>query len=231
MSFIALRPLMTPGTICAVTGRYDGQGREFDLSSQSESFADNLQRLRQSLDLPALAWLRQAHGDRIVEADPKTEPPLADGLFTTTPGLGLLIRQADCQALVLTAPGLAANLHVGWRGNTLNLPGRGLSFLCRRFHLSPRQFQAYLSPSLGPCCGEFINYRQEFPEFMRPFQVEGANFNLWAITAWQLFQAGLPRANLRLSALCTKSRPESFFSHRRQDKGRFATIVALRKEE
>jgi copper oxidase (laccase) domain-containing protein len=227
MSFIALRPTLTAETVCAVSSRYDGQGGEFDLAGQGETFQANLQRLQKSLNLSACVWLRQAHGDQIVEADPQAEPALADGLFTTTPGVGLLIRQADCQALVLAAPGLAANFHVGWRGNALNLPGRGLDFLCRRFNLRPWHFQAYLSPSLGPCCGEFINYRQELPKFMWPFQVQGLNFNLWAVTAWQLFRAGLPRANLRLSALCSKCQVGKFFSHRRQDKGRFATIVAL----
>ena len=44
------------------------------------------------------------------------------GLCTDKPGLGLLIKQADCQAVILVAPDKAiANLHVGWRGNVANI--------------------------------------------------------------------------------------------------------------
>ncbi|MDR1396451.1 MAG: polyphenol oxidase family protein [Desulfarculales bacterium] len=232
MPLIALRPDIAPQISCAVTGRYDEQGEEFNLSSQQEPacLETNLARLQTSLGLENIVWLRQVHGERIVEADLscRLNPPEADGIFTTAPGLGILIRQADCQALVLTAPGLAGNFHVGWRGNVLNLPGKALRFLSRRFDIAPRFFQAYIAPSLGPCCGEFVNYRKELPDIMHPFAVKENYFNLWAITAWQLINEGLPRANLSFSGLCTKSEKDRFFSHRRGDAGRFGTVAALK---
>lgn len=232
MPLIALRPDIAPQINCAVTGRCDEQGREFNLSAQQEPacLQANLARLKTSLGLEDIAWLRQVHGENIVEADPRCRlnPPEADGIFTTTPGLGILIRQADCQALILTAPGLVSNFHVGWRGNALNLPGKALKFLSRRFNIAPCFFKAYIAPSLGPCCGEFINYRKELPKIIWPFAVRENYFNLWAATAWQLINAGLPRANLSLSGLCTKHEKDKFFSYRRGETGRFGTIAALK---
>ena len=226
-----------PDTDLTVTTRFrDAAGKvEFDLNSKQadkEQFANNLGEVKQHMRLQSMAALNQVHGRRLVRVDEDNmhNLPEADGLYTTTPGLGLMIRQADCQAIALYAPGLAANLHVGWRGNVQNLPGRALAKLCQKFRLSPKMFQAYISPSLGPCCAEFVNYEQEFPEEFRAFMIQPNYFNLWAISAWQLISQGLMRSNLSISGICTKCN-HNFYSFRRGDEGRFATIVALKEDK
>jgi copper oxidase (laccase) domain-containing protein len=227
MRIVADNPLI------AVSSRWDEQGREFNLASDQrpEVWAAHIKRLCRELKLEAIAALRQVHGCRLLEAQAPASPGAweeADGLYTTRPGLGLMIRAADCQAIVLTAPGLAANLHVGWRGNAQDFPGRALRFLSREFGIDPSRFHAYVSPSLGPCCGEFINYRQEFPKELWPFRVGENHFNLWAVSAWQLIRQGLRRSHLRFSAICSKC-SRDYYSHRRRDIGRFAAIAALRE--
>jgi copper oxidase (laccase) domain-containing protein len=232
MQIVADNPLI------AVSGRWDEQGREFNFSvSQPPGvLAAHVSRLCRKLKLDAIAGLRQVHGCRLLEARaPAADAPAgnaweeADGLYTTRPGLGLMIRSADCQSVVLTAPGLAANLHVGWRGSVQDFPGQGLRFLSRKFGLDPGQFHAFIAPSLGPCCGEFVNYRQEFPKELWPFRVGENHFNLWAVSAWQLIRRGLRRARLHISGICSKC-SRDYYSHRRRDKGRFATVAALREE-
>ncbi len=233
-----LQPPLMPEAICAVSTRFSapGKSQEFDLSSaqaEQANFLANAARLQKDLGLNALAGLRQVHGRRMVEVNQGNlgpDMPEADALFTTTAGVGLMIRQADCQAIVLSAPGLVANLHVGWRGNVQNLPGRALARLCQKFRISPRHFRAYISPSLGPCCAEFVNYRHEFPKEFTAFMVSPNHFNLWAVSAWQLVSQGLARGNLSISGICTKC-SQNFYSFRRGDSGRFATVVALKLNE
>lgn len=225
-----------PGVSMAVSSRFSDQARqkEFDLNSNQPDksrFMANAQSVRKHLKLNGMAGLRQVHGTRLVEVREGNlgqEMPEADGLFTTTPGLGLMIRQADCQAIALFAPGVAANLHVGWRGNVLNLPGQGLAHLCNRFNLPPSRFTAYISPSLGPCCAEFVNYKDEFPPEFAAFMVSPNHFNLWAISAWQLINQGLLRANLSISGICSKCN-QDFYSFRRGDEGRSSTVIALKE--
>ena len=222
------KPYMSDEVTLAVSGRFDDAGNVFDLATRQSNFKPNMKKLKSLLGLSALAMVHQVHGSKIVEVndDNLADAPEADGLFTTSKNLGLIIRQADCQAVVLSAPGLVANLHVGWRGNVLNFPGRGLNFLSKRFNIAPRHFKAYVSPSLGPCHAEFINYQQEFPQELWPFLVNCNHLNLWAITCWQLTQAGLPHANLQISALCNKC-DDNLFSYRQGDAARSATVVAL----
>lgn len=70
------------------------------------------------------------HGDTLVfepdavswEAQPTAD---GDGLATSRPGLGLLIKTADCQPVLLAhrSGRHIAALHAGWRGNRCNFPG------------------------------------------------------------------------------------------------------------
>lgn len=191
----------------------------------------NRQLLRLGLELPAMAWARQVHGVEIVEVGPDDNGSVgqADGLMTDAPGVGLLIKQADCQAVLLYAPRrrALANLHVGWRGNVQNMPGRGVERLCRRYDVMPAELHAAISPSLGPCCGQFVNWRDELPAWFTSFRVHEDRFDLVAVTASQLRQAGVPAANIQASGLCTRC-DRRFFSYRRDGRtGRFGTVAAI----
>ena len=190
----------------------------------------NLELVQAVMSLPKLIWAKQMHGTRIVAVDGSEKSPVeeADGLATDQPGIGLLIKQADCQAVILAAPGKAvANLHVGWRGNVANMPAAGVMFMRQRYGLSPRELRAAISPSLGPCCAQFINHASELGPDFRPYQSRPDYFNLWRVTVDQLANAGVKRERIEVAGLCTKCRHE-FYSYRRdKPTGRFGTVVAL----
>lgn len=192
--------------------------------------AANLARLRRALGLTRLVWASQVHGTRILAVrDQDGVVGEADGLATDQPGVGLLIKQADCQAVILAAPerGVVACLHVGWRGNVADMPGQGVRFLARRFGVAPGELWAAVSPGLGACCAEFVNHAREFPPEFRDFRRQGDNFDLPAITRAQLARAGVAPERIELAEMCTKCRPE-FFSYRREgETGRSGTVVAL----
>ena len=200
---------------------------------QPQAVAENRRRLARALGLDRLVSVRQVHGTRLVDAEEAGEDTEADGLVTTRPGLGLLIKQADCQAVILAAPGqgVVANLHVGWRGNVRNLPGLGVEHLHRHYRVEPSRLWAAISPSLGPCCAEFVNHRQELPPEFARYRVAGDNFDLWQITWDQLCQAGVRPERIETAGLCTRC-DRRFFSYRREGRtGRFGTVVALAGRE
>ncbi len=197
-----------------------------------QAVARNLEIVREALGLKRLVYARQVHGVEIVRVNGQEVSPVAqaDGLVTDQPGVGLLIKQADCQALVMAAPdkGIVANFHVGWRGNVQNLPGLAVRHLEERYGVKPEELWVGVSPSLGPCCAEFVNFERELPESFRSYAIRPNYFDLWQITLDQLTQAGVPMWQVEMASICTRC-GQKFFSYRREGlTGRFGSVVALK---
>ena len=150
------------------------------------------------------------------------------------PGTGLLIQQADCQAILLEAPGglAVAAAHCGWRGSVLNIIGTTVAALCSTCGAAPETLRAAISPSLGPCCAEFVHYRTELPAWTHAYQVRPNHFDFWAISRRQLVEAGLRPEHIDTAGLCTRCN-QQFFSYRRAAKtaggvtGRNGSIIGL----
>ncbi len=150
------------------TGAYDSLNVSLAVGDRREAVAENLGRMRQALGLAELASAAQVHGGRaavITSPDQAlvADIPEVDILVTTVPGLGLLIKQADCQAVMFYDPvnRVVANVHCGWRGQVDNILGETVGLLQSRFGTRPSDLYAAVGPSLGPCCAEFKNFRRE----------------------------------------------------------------------
>lgn len=232
---LAAMPGVRHGVTTKAGGVSQGQYASLNLGlgcgDDPASVAGNLEILRQALGLERLVYCRQVHGTEIIAVD-GCESGLvgeADGLATDQPGVGLLIKQADCQAIVLAAPerGVVANLHAGWRGNVAGMAKKGVEFLGRRYGVRPAEIWAAVSPSLGPCCAEFTNHANELgPDFLA-YRIWGDNFDLWQATMDQLTAAGVPGEQIEVGAKCTRCGGQ-FFSYRREGvTGRFGTVVGL----
>jgi copper oxidase (laccase) domain-containing protein len=93
---------------------------------------------------------------------------------------------------------------------------------------APAEIKAAISPSLGPCCAEFIHHEQELPPSFRQFMVRENYFDFWAVSRWQLTEAGLKAENIATAGICTKCSAE-FFSYRRGDRwARFGFMAGVR---
>ena len=215
-----------PGVLAAASNRAWG-----DLAGNGPKAATNRERLARTLGLERLAWAQQVHGTRVVAVEGDGQSPLgeADGLATDQPGVGLLIKQADCQAVILAAPerGVIANLHVGWRGNAAGMPGQGVAFLHERYGVEPGELYAAISPSLGACCAQFVNWREELPPWFEAFRRGEDRFDLEAAARAQLIQAGVAPERIETSGVCTVC-DANYFSYRREHGAeRFGTVAAL----
>jgi len=206
------------------------------VGDRRESVAENQRRLQQALGLAGLAGAVQVHGGRaaVITAAgqvPVADIPEVDILITTVSGLGLLIKQADCQAVMFYDPvhRVVANVHCGWRGQVANILGETVNLLQSGFGTRPSDLYAAVGPSLGPCCAEFRNFRQEFPPALWTYQVRPTYFDLWRLSRDQLLAAGLSPARLDLVGLCTRCQAAEFYSYRRdQLTGRQGAVIALR---
>ncbi|MDR2550697.1 MAG: polyphenol oxidase family protein [Desulfobulbus sp.] len=184
-----------------------------------ERVHDNRARVRNVLALRHLVSAHQVHGDRILQVDRThldKEIEGYDALISSLPDTGVLIQQADCQGVLLEAPEakVVAAVHCGWRGSVLDLIGKTIHCLRTEYGVAPASLLAAISPSLGPCCAEFIHYRQELPAWMHAFQVQPRHFDFWAISRQQLLDAGVLAERIDIAGLCTRCNPQ-FFSYRR----------------
>jgi len=217
------------------TGAYRSLNLSFAVGDDPEAVAANRRRVQQALGLDSLAGAAQVHGGReaVIVGNPQAPPeiPAVDMLFTAQHGTGLLIKQADCQAVMLYDPvcRVAANVHCGWRGQVQNILGRAVGRLREIFGSRPQELRAAIGPSLGPCCAEFRNFRQEFPPQFWPYQVQPTYFDLWRLSRDQLTAAGLNPAHIEVAGLCTRCRGRDFYSYRRdRTTGRQGAVIALR---
>jgi YfiH family protein len=210
----------------------------FAVGDQRGLVVRNRDLVQQALELTALVSAKQVHGCReslVTGANAAAEEiPEADILITSQPGLGLLIKEADCQAVMLYDPvrRVAANVHCGWRGQVQNVLGEAVTRLQKTCGSRPEDLVAAISPSLGPCCAEFRNFRQEFPPGLWSYQVRPTYFDLWALSRDQLTAAGLKPQRIDIAGLCTRCRGDLFFSYRREHRtGRQGAVIGLRGEK
>jgi YfiH family protein len=184
-------------------------------------------------------FMNQSHGNGIFVLGPdqidrridrKIETPSADAVITNTPNIAILVKQADCQGVIIFDPEkrVVANVHCGWRGNAKNILGNVVMRMNHDFGCKECDLLAAIGPSLGPCCAEFVGHEKIFPNNFQRFMVRKDYFDLWAISHWQLRNAGLRKKNIEISGICTRCRTDLFYSYRGEGKtGRFGTVVML----
>jgi YfiH family protein len=219
-------------------GYLRGLNLSFSVGDQSEKVAGNRIWVRDSLALPSIVSLRQVHGTETVvisngqgrdtTGTPETES--GDILLTDRPGIGLMIKQADCQSVMLVDPRrkALANIHCGWRGNVRGVIPEGIKKMGAVYGTDPADLLAAVGPSLGPCCAEFIHYREELPEEAWKYQVRPFYFDLWKWSRDQLGAAGVKAGNIEIAGICTSCRTDEFYSYRKEKvTGRFGSVIGL----
>jgi len=221
----------------ASTSPYHSLNVSYGVDDDSRRVKANRERIKQSLAVDILVSGQQVHGRKVhvIAKKPETDMEIAgcDAFVTNVAGVGLMIQQADCQAVMLFDPRrqVVANIHCGWRGSVDNIIGTTIKVMTEEFGVSPAHLQAAISPSLGPCCAEFINYEQELPRHLHPFQVKPHYFDFRAISRHQLQEAGVPPENISATAICTVCDP-NWFSYRREKKtGRFCSVIGVKGQE
>ncbi len=217
---------------------FDSLNAAWDSGDLEEAVRENLSRIKSCAAVKRLVSSVQVHGDELNFIDEKALEklkarfpilvgPPADALATKLSSVGLLIKTADCQSILLVDPDsrIIANIHSGWRGSIGNIVGKTVRSL-ERLGLNPARTLAAVSPSLGPCCAEFVNFKREIPEEFWPFRSGPVHFDFWALTRAQLAAAGIGEQNIECAARCTVCEKSEFFSYRGEGKtGRMASVI------
>ena len=206
-----------------------GVGDDSDVVEQNRAIVS------MCMDDNELIFARQIHDTAvvIVSDDDTVQPDIqtGDAMISNIGNKMLVIKVADCQSILIYDPikKVAANVHSGWRGSIKNVIGCTVMSMIERFDCSPSDLVAGISPSLGPCCAEFINYEREIPEKFWKYRINSDHFDFWRMSEDQLLSAGLRESNIYSSKICTKCNTDLFFSYRgEKNTGRFASVIGLK---
>jgi polyphenol oxidase len=222
----------------ASEGMFSSLNISYGVGDSTESIAANRRQVKKKLEVSILVSARQIHGDRIcvLTAPPAEDVEIdaCDALITNQKNTALVIQHADCQAVLLydSRLDIIAAVHSGWRGSVANLLGKTVKRMENEFGTGPTNLRAVISPSLGPCCSEFVNHHLELPVAFRKFMVRENYFDFWQISLEQLQECGVPSESVLLPTICTSCAPD-YFSYRRACResggitGRNCSAIAL----
>ena len=224
-----------PKVCCAfTTANYGNLSLDAALIEQEQQKTImNRSCLQQHLGLEAWAELKQVHGTTsIMPAQATTvgaaSPHEADGHATEELQLGLVIKTADCQPILLThASGqYVAALHVGWRGNSQEFIQKAVAEFCGCYNVHAHDVFAVRGPSLGPSAAQFVNFTEEWAHSFLPWYTPATQtMNLWHLTQHQLQQSGILAGNIFSLDLCTKTLGGLFYSYRLGHSGRQMSVI------
>ncbi len=206
---------------------------------EEKHVTENRQRVRTTMGASALLFAKQVHGNNVYYLSTPVERDIeidgVDALVTDQIDVGLVIQQADCQAVLFFDPvqEVIAAVHCGWRGSVQQILERTVLVMTEQYGSKPADIRAAISPSLGPCCAEFKNYKKELPEDFYTFMLSGDRFDFWQISRYQLGCAGLVESHIRTASICTCCSPD-YFSYRRSSRtdggitGRNCSVIMLK---
>jgi YfiH family protein len=198
---------------------------------------------------------RQVHGEEVLVVDralaARAGFPGAlldegfeyDALVTDLPGLALTVSTADCLPILLADPrrGAVAAVHAGWRGTVRRIAAQAVQALRERYGSDPQDCVAALGPGIRGCCYQVDApvigpLRLAIPNWEACTVAQGDGkwlLDLAAASRQTLEAAGLAPANIHDLGLCTRCRPDLFFSHRAHGPrtGRMMSTILLTTSE
>jgi len=219
---------------------YRSLNTSYSNGDDSRNVKLNRQVISKCIDNNELTFARQVHGTKVLVVTKKNftskkrlskNLPEGDAMITDIRNRFLVVQVADCQSVFLYDPDrqVVANVHSGWRGSINNIIGRTIRVMEKEFGSSPENIIAGISPSLGPCCAEFANYKKEIPQNFWEYKDDLNRFDFWAISCKQLCDSGVLEENIFSSKMCTRCNTDLFFSYRGEGAtGRFAAVIGLK---
>lgn len=162
-----------------------------------------------------------------------------DGLLTDEPGVVLCTQYADCVPLLFADPvkRVVGTSHSGWKGTVAEIGRVTVERMVADYGCRREDIRAAVGPSIGPCCFEVDTPVYDRFAEMDVFdegcvrRMPGDKFliNLWEVNRRILLAAGVREEHLNVGDLCTRCRPDVFWSHRATAgvRGSLAALISI----
>ena len=162
-----------------------------------------------------------------------------DGLLTDEAGVVLCTQYADCVPLLFadSVKRVVGTSHSGWKGTVAEIGRVTVERMVSDYGCRREDIVAGIGPSIGPCCFEVDAPVYERFAAMPVFdercvrRLPGEKFliNLWEVNRRILLSSGVKEENLTVGDLCTRCRPDVFWSHRATAgvRGSLAALISI----
>lgn len=219
-------------------GVSDGPWASLNLGTSNGDDPDlverNLGLLAEELELDRLVRMTQVHQADVAWTRDLAEGeiPVVDALLTDEPGVGVLVRVADCTPIVLVGldEPVAGVVHCGREGL---VKGVVLAAVASIREHGTESLEAWVGPR---ACGRCYELPEEMADAVAAVVPQARSTTSWGTPAIdvgagvvaQLHELGIPVTDLGAHE-CTIE-DERFFSYRRQgqDAGRFGAVAVIR---
>ncbi len=219
-------------------GTSDGPWGSLNLGTSNgdepQRVGDNIDLVGRASGVDRLVRMTQVHGRDVVWASDIAdgEIPVADALLSDRPGVGVLVRVADCVPIVLASPRepMAGVVHAGREGLVKGVVAAAVEQMRAR---GASRVEAWIGPR---ACGRCYELPQEMADAVARVVPEARSVTSWGtpavdvgagVTA-QLAALDVPFTDLGGDE-CTIEH-DRWFSYRRQgqDSGRFGAVAVVR---
>ncbi|WP_168583705.1 peptidoglycan editing factor PgeF [Gephyromycinifex aptenodytis] len=226
------RATPTPAGVSGSRGDYLGFNLASHVGDDPVAVQSNRRALAAQLGVATreLIFMNQVHGSQVVVADGpwSGDPPEADAVLTTTPGLALAVLVADCTPVLLVdeEAGVAGAVHAGRPGL---LAGVVPAAVHAARDLGARRLRAAVGPSVCGRCYEVPAAMREEVAADNPLSATVSWTGTPALDVAAGVVAQLRQLDVALTWVpgCTRESPR-FYSYRRQPRtGRFAGVVRM----
>lgn len=216
---------------------YAGFNLAHHVGDRPEAVETNRKRLQDMVAGVPVAWVRQVHGTRMVEASDviAAAPPEADAVHVRDRGAAAVMT-ADClPVFVVDRSGREALVvHAGWRGLASGIIESSIAGMDG----PPDELMAWLGPAIGPChfeVGDEVRaafLEPDSSDCARAFRPAGKSgqwmADLYELARLRLREAGVP--DVYGGGYCTFCDESRFYSFRRDGTtGRMAALICLNK--
>jgi hypothetical protein len=190
-----------------------------------------LEHRRQAFEPGPWTQLDEVHGARVLQVHRPGEFDMAEGdaAVTACEGAVLAVWVGDCAPVVLLGDNGAVGVaHAGWRGA---LDGVLQAAVGAMRDIGSAGVDAVLGPCIHPCCYEFG--QTDLQTVVDRHGLSVAAFTTWGTPSLSMpavVESALAEVGVGVSLMssCTRCSPDTYFSHRRGDKGRqVMTVTAM----
>lgn len=164
----------------------------------------------------------QAHTDIVWLLNDERTPVTADAVVTRNRGILIGVQVADCVPVILhdRAQSVVGAVHAGWRGTSLQIMKKTLSFMVDKFGSDPHDICMAFGPSIRSDCycvdaevKDAVFTATGPGEYVVPMN-DKFYLDLTSANILQALSEGIPPKNIWTSPECTRCNPHDFHSFR-----------------